>query len=62
MTIDDRRGPRWRIFMRAGDEIANGALAAMIPLDPNDFVELWITNTTSGQDPTVVDATFAFMN
>jgi len=54
--------PGARVKIRAGTAIANGALAAMIPLDPNDFVELWITNTTSGQDPTVVDATIALMN
>lgn len=51
-----------RVRIRAGTVIANGSLAAMIPLDTNDFVELWITNTTSGQDPTVVDATIALMN
>jgi len=51
-----------RVTVRRFNAIANGALVAMIPLDPNDFVELWITNTTSGQNPTVVDATFALMN
>lgn len=54
--------PGARVKIRAGTAIANGTLNAMIDLDPNDFVELWITNQTSGQDPTVVDATIALMN
>jgi hypothetical protein len=51
-----------RTKIRSGTTIGSGALAAMIPLDPNDFVELWITNLTSNADPTVVDATLAMMN
>lgn len=45
-----------------GTTIGSGALAAMIELTTNDFVELWITNTTSSENPTVVDATLAMMN
>lgn len=54
--------PGARVKIRAGVDVANGALNAMIPLDPGDFIELFITNTTSGQDPTVIDATVALMN
>ena len=53
-------GARSRV--RRFNAISSGSLAAMIPLDPNDFVELWITNITSGENPTVVDATIALMN
>jgi hypothetical protein len=51
-----------RVRVRRFNAIANGSIAAMIDLTTSDFVELWITNTTSGADPTVVDATIALMN
>jgi len=51
-----------RVRVRRFNAIANGSITAMIDLTTNDFVELWITNTTSSVDPTVVDATFALMN
>lgn len=51
-----------RVRVRRFNAIANGSIAAMIPLVAGDFVELWITNTTSSEDPTVVEATFALMN
>jgi hypothetical protein len=51
-----------RVKVRRFTAIANGALTVMIDLTTGDFVELWITNTTSGANPTVVDATFALMN
>jgi hypothetical protein len=51
-----------RVRVRRFNAIANGSIAAMIDLTTSDFVELWITNTTSSVDPTVVDATFALMN
>jgi hypothetical protein len=51
-----------RVRVRRFNAIANGSIAAMIDLTTGDFVELWITNTTSGADPTVVDATIALMN
>jgi hypothetical protein len=51
-----------RVRVRRFNAIANGSIAAMIDLTTGDFVELWITNTTSNQNPTVVDATFALMN
>jgi hypothetical protein len=51
-----------RVRVRRFNAIANGSIAVMIDLTTGDFVELWITNTTSGADPTVVDATFALMN
>ena len=51
-----------RVRVRRFNAIANGSIAAMIDLTTSDFVELWITNTTSSVDPTVVDATFTLMN
>jgi hypothetical protein len=51
-----------RVRVRRFNAIANGSISAMIDLTTSDFVELWITNTTSSVDPTVVDATFALMN
>ncbi|HEY7823596.1 MAG TPA: hypothetical protein VIG24_12210 [Acidimicrobiia bacterium] len=51
-----------RTKIRSGTTIGSGAMTAMIDLVTNDYVELWITNTTSGEDPTVVDATMALMN
>jgi hypothetical protein len=51
-----------RTKVRSGTNIGSGALAAMIPLVTGDFVELWITNITSDENPTVVDATIALMN
>lgn len=54
--------PGASVKVRRFNAIANGALAAMVPLVTGDFVELWITNLTSGSDPIVVDATMALMN
>jgi hypothetical protein len=51
-----------RVRVRRFNAIANGSISAMIPLVTSDFVELWITNITSNENPTVVDATFALMN
>jgi hypothetical protein len=51
-----------RVKVRRFNAIANGSIAAMIDLTTGDFVELWITNTTSNENATVVDATFALIN
>jgi hypothetical protein len=51
-----------RTKVRSGVDIGSGALTAMIDLVTGDFIELWITNTTSSENPTVVDATIALMN
>jgi hypothetical protein len=51
-----------RTKIRSGVSIGSGALAAMIPIDTNDFVEMYITNLTSSANPTVMDATFSLMN
>lgn len=51
-----------RVKVRKGNTVTAGSLSAMIDLATNDYVELWITNTTSGDDPTVSDATIALMN
>lgn len=51
-----------RSKVRKGTQVASGSIVGHIPLATNDFVELWITNTTSGDDPIVSDATFALMN
>jgi hypothetical protein len=51
-----------RTKVRKGTAVAAGSITGHIPLTTNDYVELWITNTTSGDDPVVSDATFALMN
>ena len=54
--------PGARSRVRKFNSIANGSLSAYIDLETDDYVELWITNTTSGVDPIVVDATVALAN
>jgi hypothetical protein len=51
-----------RTKVRKGTAVAAGSITGHIPLAAGDFVELWITNTTSGDNPVVSDATFALMN
>lgn len=51
-----------RTKVRKVTAVINGSITGHIPLSPGDFVELWITNTTSGDNPVVSDATFALMN
>ena len=51
-----------RSKVRKGTQVASGSIVGHIPLVTNDYVELWITNTTSSQNPVVSDATFALMN
>ena len=51
-----------RSKVRKGTQVASGSIVGHIPLVTNDFIELWITNTTSGDNPVVSDATFALMN
>jgi hypothetical protein len=51
-----------RSKVRKGTQVASGSIVGHIPLTTNDYVELWITNTTSGDNPVVSDATFALMN
>jgi hypothetical protein len=56
-TVDGLRSK-----VRKGTAVAAGSIVGHIPLTTNDYVELWITNITSGDDPVVSDATFALMN
>jgi hypothetical protein len=56
-TVDGLRSK-----VRKMTAVASGSIVGHIPLTTNDFVELWITNITSGDDPVVSDATFALMN
>ena len=51
-----------RTKVRSGVSIGSGALTSIIEMVTGDFLELWITNTTSSENPTVVDATIAVMN
>lgn len=48
--------------VRKGNQVASGNVVGYIDLSTNQYVELWITNTTSADDPIVSDATFALMN
>jgi hypothetical protein len=50
-----------RSKVRKVTAVAAGSIVGHIPLEENDFVELWITNTTSSDNPVVSDATFALM-
>jgi hypothetical protein len=65
-TIELRRNGQLvdglRSKVRKGTQVASGSIVGHIPLVTNDYIELWITNTTSGDDPVVSDATFALMN
>jgi hypothetical protein len=51
-----------RCKIRRFNSMANGSLVAFIDLEPDDYVELWVTNVTSGSDPTIIDATVALIN
>jgi hypothetical protein len=51
-----------RVRVRRFNAIANGTVNAMVDLVQNDFLELWITNVTSSDNVTVVDATLVAMN
>jgi hypothetical protein len=51
-----------RSKVRKFTAVVSGSIVGHIPLTTGDFVELWITNTTSGNNPVVSDATFALMN
>lgn len=48
--------------VRVGNTVATGAITGMIDIVEDDYLELWITNTTSGDDPIVSGATITFMN
>lgn len=48
--------------VRKGNQVASGNIVGHIDLTTNQYIELWITNTTSADDPIVSDATFALMN
>ena len=50
------------VKIRKGTTVTAGTLNAFIDLEPNDFVELFITNITSRDDPIVADATIVMMN
>ena len=51
-----------RTKIRKGTQVASATVVGHIPLATNDYVELWITNTTSGGNPVISDATMALMN
>jgi hypothetical protein len=51
-----------RSKVRKFTAVVSGSIVGHIPLSTGDFVELWITNITSGENPVVSDATFALMN
>jgi hypothetical protein len=51
-----------RSKVRKFTAVVSGSIVGHIPLTTGDFVELWIKNTTSGENPVVSDATFALMN
>jgi len=51
-----------RSKVRKFTAVASGSIVGHIPLTTGDFVELWITNITSNENPVVSDATFALMN
>jgi hypothetical protein len=51
-----------RVKVRKGTQVIAGTVVGHIPLATNDYVELWITNTTSGDNPVISDATMALMN
>ena len=54
--------PGASVKIRHGNQIASGTLNAMIDLAPGQYIELWITNLSGNDDPTIVDSTIVLMN
>lgn len=51
-----------RCKIRIGTSIGGGTLNAFVDVNNGDYLELWITNTTSNADATVIDTTMVLMN
>lgn len=54
--------PGASVKIRHGNQIASGTVNAMIDLTPGQYIEVWVTNLSGNNDPTIVDSTIVLMN